>query len=220
MSITSISRDWGVGPAIVRITTTDSLVTAQGSSYLANQLTNIEDINSGPFEWKAGDNVLVQASDGSAMYQINSALNALVAAGTSPLLLKYATVAITAAEFLGMYAAPKLLIPAAGANQLLLLDRLELVMTYNSAAYAAGGVAAVQWDATASGAGVVASSTLAATVFQSTASTSWNMNAGVVPAAFATTVNKGLYLSNLTAAYTTGNSPMVAHVWYKVIPTA
>lgn len=133
--------------------------------------------------------------------------------------LQYTTVAITAANFNGMYAAPKLLVAAGGANTLLVLQQLQLVMTYGTANYAAGGVAAVQYDSTVNGAGVIASTTLSAATFQAAASTTFTMNAGVVPLPFTTTVNKGLYLSNITAAFTTGDSAMVAHVWYRVIPT-
>jgi hypothetical protein len=134
-------------------------------------------------------------------------------------LLKYAAVAVTAAQFNGMYAAPKLLVAAPGANRLLILDKVILAMTYAAAAYAAGGVAAVQYDSTVNGAGIIASTTLAAAAFQDTASTAYTFNAGVVEYPFATTVNKGLYLSNITGAFTTGDSAMVAHVWYKDIPT-
>jgi hypothetical protein len=133
--------------------------------------------------------------------------------------LRYTTVAITAAQFNGMYASPKLLVAAGGANTLLVLEQLQLAMTYVSANYAAGGVAAVQYDSTANGAGVIASSTLSAATFQAAASTTFTMNSGVVPLPFATTVNKGLYLSNITGAFTTGDSTFVAHVWYRVIPT-
>ena len=133
--------------------------------------------------------------------------------------LHYAAVAITAAEFNGMYAAPKVLVAAPGANKLLVLDKLQLLMTYGSAAYAAGGVAAVQYDVTANGAGVIASTTLSAATFQAAASTGWNFNAGVVAETFTTCVNKSLALSNITGAFTTGDSAMVAHVWYKIIPT-
>jgi hypothetical protein len=134
--------------------------------------------------------------------------------------LRYATVAITAAEFNGMYAAPKLLVAAGGANTLLVLDKVDLLMTYDSAAYAAGGVAAVQYDSTANGAGVIASSTLSAATFQAAASTGFVFNGGVVPQTFSTCVNKGLYLSNITGAFTTGDSDFVAHIWYKVIASA
>lgn len=131
----------------------------------------------------------------------------------------YVAVPITAAEFNGMYAAPKLLVAAGGANTLLVLDKVLLAMTYDSAAYAAGGVAHVQYDDTANGAGVIASTTLAAASFQDTASTVYTFNSGVVEYPFATCVNQGLYLSNITGAFTTGDSDMVAHVWYKTIPT-
>jgi len=145
--------------------------------------------------------------------------NKILSSMVSPLMLKYAAVAISAAEFNGMYAAPKLLVAAGGANTLLVLDRCELLMTYVSANYADGGVAAVQYDSTANGAGVIASTTLAAATFQAAASTGFNFNAGVVAQTFTTCVNKGLYLSNITGAFTTGDSTFVAHVWYKVIPT-
>lgn len=145
--------------------------------------------------------------------------NKVLSSMVSPLLLKYAVVDITAAEFNGMYAVPKLLVAAGGANTLLVLDRVELLMTYGSANYAAGGVAAVQYDSTALGAGVIASSTLAAATFQAAASTGFNFNAGVVAQTFTTCVNKGLYLSNITGAFTTGDSTFKAHVWYKVVPS-
>jgi hypothetical protein len=144
---------------------------------------------------------------------------AVTTAKISPLVLQYAAVAITAAQFNGMYAAPKLLLVAGGANTLIVLDQVQLLMTYVSANYAAGGVAAVQYDSTANGAGVIASTTLSAATFQAAASTGFTFNAGVVPETFSTTVNKGLYLSNVTGAFTTGDSTFVAHIWYRIIPT-
>lgn len=134
-------------------------------------------------------------------------------------LLHYTTVAITAAQFNGMYATPKLLVAAPGANKLLVIEQVQLLMTYVSANYAAGGVAAVQYDSTANGAGVIASTTLSAATFQAAASTGFVFNAGVVPETFSTCVNKGLYLSNVTGAFTTGDSTFVAHIWYRIIPT-
>ncbi len=133
--------------------------------------------------------------------------------------LQYTTVAITAAQFNGMYAAPKLLVAAGGANTLLVLDKVDLLMTFVSAAYAAGGVAAVQYDSTANGAGVIASTTLSAATFQAGVSTGFMFNTGVVPQTFSTCVDKGLYLSNISGAFTTGDSTFVAHIWYKLIPT-
>lgn len=135
-------------------------------------------------------------------------------------LLQYATVAISAVEFNGMYAAPKLLVAAAGANTLITLHRAELVMTYVSAQYANGGVVAIQYDSTINGAGVIASTTQAAADFADAASTSNAFEGGIVKQPFTTCVNKGLYLSNVTGAFDTGDSTFVMHLWYSIIPTA
>ncbi len=161
----------------------------------------------------SGDVTLTDA--GVAAIGANKVLSSMI----SPLVRKYTTVAISAANFNGMYAAPKLLVAAGGANTLVVLDQLQLVMTYGTAAFAGGGVAAVQYDSTANGAGVIASTTLSAATFQAAASSTFTMNPGVVVLPFTTTVNKGLYLSNVTGAFTTGDSTMVANIWYRVIPT-
>ena len=148
---------------------------------------------------------------------------AVTSAKIAPAVLQYITVAITAAQFNGMYAAPKQLIAAPGANKLIVLERAALAMTFVAAAYAAGGVVAIQYDNTVHGAGVYASNSEAAADFFAAASSTFVFNGiagdtvGVLP--FTTTVNKGLFLSNLTQAFTTGDSTWVAHLWYKVIPT-
>lgn len=137
---------------------------------------------------------------------------------------QYASVAITAAQFNGMYAAPKLLIAAPGANKLIVVDRMELIQTYVSAAFAAGGVVAAQYDSTVHGAGVLATNSEAAADFAVTASTTYAFNGvsgntvGALP--FSTTVNKGLYLSNATGAFTTGDSTFVCNVHYRIVATA
>lgn len=132
----------------------------------------------------------------------------------------YLSVAITASQFNGMYATPIQLVAAQGANTLIVLDQLQLVMTYAGVAYASGGTAAVQYDSTANGAGVIASTTLIASTFTAAASSTFTFNPGVVVLPFSTTTNKGLYLSNITGAFTTGTSNMVANIWFKIIPTA
>lgn len=139
-------------------------------------------------------------------------------------ILRLASVAISAAEFNGMYAAPKLLIAAPGANKLIVVDRMELVMTFVSAAYADGGIVAAQYDSTVHGAGVLATNSEAAADFFAAASTTFAFNGnagntvGIMP--FTTSVNKGLYLSNATGAFTTGDSTFVAKIHYRIIATA
>jgi hypothetical protein len=135
-------------------------------------------------------------------------------------ILRVASVAVSAAEFNGMYAAPKLLIAAPGANKQIIVDQMELVMTFVSAQYAAGGVVAAQYDSTVHGAGVLATATEAAADFTgAAASTTFRSFGSTAVAPFSTTVNKGIYLSNATAAFTTGDSTFVAKIHYRIVPT-
>jgi hypothetical protein len=136
-------------------------------------------------------------------------------------ILRVASVAITAAEFNGMYATPKLLIAAPGANKQIIVDQMELIMTFGAAQFAAGGVVAAQYDSTAHGAGVLATATEAAADFTgAAASTTFRSFGSTAVAPFTTTVNKGIYLSNQTAAFTTGDSDFVAKVHYRIVATA
>lgn len=134
-------------------------------------------------------------------------------------LLQYVRVPISSSNFTDMHITPKLLVPAGGANTMVVLDKMFLAMQYGGVAYTAGGVTAIQWDSTASGLGVIASTTLTAATFFATASTGFIFNGGVVPATYSTCVDKGLYLSNITTSFNTGTSNMLAHVWYKIIPS-
>lgn len=134
--------------------------------------------------------------------------------------LVYAAVPLTAAQFKGMYDTPVQLVAAPGANKLISVDKIDLLMTFVSADYANGGVVAAQYDSTAHGAGVLASTTWAAASFFVGASTGFLFGASSsVGQTFSTCVNKGLYLSNLTGDFITGDSTFVAHVWYRIIPT-
>ncbi len=149
--------------------------------------------------------------------------NKVLSSMVSPLLEKYVAVAVTAAEFKALYTAPKLILAAGGANTLIVLKRAIIAMTFVSAAYAAGGVVGFQYDSTVHGAGVAASTTEAAADFFAAASTAFQFEGvsgnTVAISPFTTSVNKGLYLSNLTADFTTGDSTVVVHLWYSIIPT-
>ena len=170
----------------------------------------------------AGSSLYLQVANN--LSDVNSVPTTLLNLGLGPTVTNYTTVAITAAQFNGMYAAPKLLLAAPGANKLIVVKQLALVMTFGSADYAAGGVVAAQYDSTVHGAGVLATNSEAAADFFAAASTTFlftgtsGNTVGALP--FSTTVNKGLYLSNATQAFTTGDSTFVAQIWYSIIPTA
>ncbi len=184
-----------------------------------NAKTYVASVDGAPASYTAGSILLAGDTNGSI--GTDSGFNV-------DNLLRVASVAITAAEWNGMYAAPKLLIAAPGANKLIVVDRMELVMTFVSAAYAAGGVVAAQWDLTANGAGQHATNTEAAADFFAAASSAFmfvgnsgNANTtdgGLVP--LTANVNKGLYLSNKTGAFTTGDGTWVAKIHYRIIATA
>src|ERR1700685_2033475 len=78
MAITFISRDYGVNVSIVRITTTDTTGIAAAPGYITAQTANIDIANNGPFTWQTGDEVLVQAADGNAFFQISPDFSSLL----------------------------------------------------------------------------------------------------------------------------------------------
>lgn len=145
--------------------------------------------------------------------------NAITSAKTSPLMLKYAAVTMSAAQFNGAYVTPHLLVAAGGANTLLVLEGAYVLMTYGTTQFANGGVAHIQYGSTTLGAGIIASSTQAAANFADAASTALYFNPGIVKQPFTTAVNLGLYFSNVTGAFDTGDSTFVVHIWYRTIPT-
>lgn len=201
---------------------TDSIATISGSAYF-NDIAEVLAI---------GDQILLNGSDGVDTVNVSAVSpnvtvaadpdvppGSITSASMAASLLKYTTATMSAAEFNGAYASPHLILAAQGGNTLIVPEQVRLVMTYGTVAFANGGVAHLQWGNTANGAGVIATTTQAAASFQATASTTFTLNAGVVLAPFATTVNQGLYFSNITGAFDTGDSDFVVHLWYRTIAT-
>lgn len=196
--------------------------TVTGSVATANIQNNA--VTYAKIQQASADTLIGNPTSGTANVEEITLGNGLAFSGTTLAVpntnLIYAKVAITAAQWNGMYAAPKLLVAAGGANTLIVVDKCDLVMTFVSAAYAAGGVVGLQYDSTAHGAGAAASATEAAADFFAAASTTFHLGGGLSTGApFTTSVNKGLYISNLTQAFTTGDGTWQAHIWYKIIPT-
>jgi hypothetical protein len=135
-----------------------------------------------------------------------------------------ATVPLTAAQFNGMYAAPVQLVAAPGANLMIAVDKIVLQMTFGSADFASGGVVAAQYGATVHGAGTLATNGEAAADFFAAANTVFQFSGvsgntvGALPTANVS--NAGIFLSNLTGVFTTGDSTFVAKVYYKVVNLA
>lgn len=134
--------------------------------------------------------------------------------------LQYVAVPMTAAQINGMYAAPFQLVAAGGANTQFIVHHAEFVMTFVTTQFAAGGAIAIQLDNTVHGAGVLMSGTVAAATLNGFAASSSVGFEGVSTAGtLAAKANKGLFISNQTGAFTTGDSTAVVHLWYSKVPT-
>lgn len=73
MAITTISRDWGSDPSIVRVVCDDSLATIVASGYLSGQADNIAALNMGDFDWRANDIVAVSyADDATGLFTVSA----------------------------------------------------------------------------------------------------------------------------------------------------
>lgn len=147
--------------------------------------------------------------------------NAITSAKMAANVLKYAQVSVTAAEFLGMYVTPKLLVAAAGANTQIVLHSAKILLDYGTVQLANGGAVHIQYDSTTLGAGTKATDTIAAAGFTGAVADSTAQFSGTQAMALAsTTVNKGLYLSNASAAFITGDSTFKVDVWYSTVSYA
>ena len=84
MAITSISRDWGSEPSIVRVTATNTLAEITTTDYLLAQADNIEALNNGEFEWLEGDLVAINYSNGEGFFTRDAVNNTFDALPASP----------------------------------------------------------------------------------------------------------------------------------------
>ena len=77
MAITSIDRDYGVSPSIVRITTTDNYSTVTTTGYLKAQMPTIFSINGGNFNFVSSDLVCCYYNNGHAFFNLSADFSTL-----------------------------------------------------------------------------------------------------------------------------------------------
>lgn len=129
---------------------------------------------------------------------------------------------ISASLFNGMYAAPILLVPPAGTNTILFPTLFALHVVYGTAAFTAGGAWYIQYGSAAHGAGVLATQSNAASIPLGWTANSLMTMPGVITGAAGTNtastiVNEGLYLSNATQAFATGDSTIYFKLDYTIL---
>lgn len=203
--------------------TVDSFTTT-GSVATANIQNNA--VTYAKIQQSVGANTLLgNPTGGAANFEEVTLGNGLDFASTvlelKPSYLNVVEVSLTAAQFNGMYATPVSVIAAPGANKAIIVNHAVLNMTYGAAQFAAGGAVGLQYGSTAHLAGAPASATEAATDFTgASASTLFRFGAGLsTGAAVSAAANAAVYISNATAAFTTGDSTFNLWIWYEVIPT-
>ena len=194
--------------------TADTQVTVAASGYF----------NSVAYDLITGDYVDVYSTtDGTRVrYRLTNTAGVITSA-LSGYAVASATLSLTAVQFIAGYAAPILALAAPGANRMYTDVNATFAMTYGSAQFAVGGAVGFQYGNTANLAGTKVTTTLAgATLDGLTASSVWTLIPAVVaPVATATGVNAGIYLSNDTAAFTTGTgATMIIQVTANIVPTA
>lgn len=219
--ITYIQRITGSSNNLVQINTTDATATALAVGYLTAQAANITMVNEGVFTFLPNDMILLVASDGDSWCVLNSAFTTLIVAGYGP--AGFNQVAPTLAQFLASFGTPVLMVPAQGANTLIIVDSYQIVQTYGSVALAGGGATTPQYANTADGGGVAAATSVAAADFAQTASTVYPGIGVSGSGKFlldASCVNKGIFLSNPSGVFTGGTgSTFIIKTKFHVIST-
>ncbi len=78
MPITNISRDWGVSPSGVRVTTTDDLAELTTVGYITAQASAIDAINKGAFEFVDGDLFFIVYDGGEGIFTRDATTNSFI----------------------------------------------------------------------------------------------------------------------------------------------
>jgi hypothetical protein len=139
--------------------------------------------------------------------------------GMSKFGIRHVRIPLTAAQLIGMYAAPIKILDPQGAGKTIIVTKVSFTITRTATAFTGGGAVIVQYGSTVNGGGTQSlDSTLASTVITGAAGTTVSLRNGAVISdlAAASIQNAPLYLSNQTAAFATGTGTGMFDVWYYV----
>ena len=217
MAILAISTDWGIEPRIVRIVTDDTLATITTAGYLTTQEENIEALQNGDFEWTSTDMVAISYAGGKGFFNVDFLVNfTFLALSVS----SYGQTVITSAQLLTAYTTPILIVPAQGPHTWIVGNSpIAFEYHYGTVAYAGGGALGLEYGSGAHLANTAASSTEAAATINGFVA---NNGFTLLPAAtglMSNMVNLGIYLSNATGVFTTGDGSLTVNYSYNVYNT-
>jgi hypothetical protein len=132
-----------------------------------------------------------------------------------------AVFSLTAAEFNALNSTPIAVVASPGAGMIIVPELVVLNLQFNSAQYAAGGVLGFYYDSAAT---TLATTTVAAAdITGAAASTVYKFlaaNGTGSEVLVSDGADSGLYISNETADFTTGDSPFIGFVAYRVMSVA
>lgn len=215
MGITAISRDWGIDPQIVRVVTTDPLGTIVASGYITAQAANIASIQNGVFQWRSDDYVLISYNGGEGFFTYDSVNATFTSAGSLS-----TQVRLTSAQIKAMDATPVQMIAAPGANKMIIVGRIVGTYLFGTTQYTAGGAIGLEWGNAAALAGPAASTTLAGATFDGyTASNNFELTPDNTDT-LANIANMGVFISNNTAPFATGDGTLLMNISYQVVAAA
>lgn len=215
MAILTITRDWGPNPAIVRIVTNDTLAVITANGYLTAQASVINALNFGAFQWSPTDYVLIAYNGGEGFFLPDLVNFTFVQQG-----VQSANVLVTSAQLKTMYDTPVLIIPAPSATSLIRVSNMVGVYLFGTVQYTAGGAIGLEAGNVAHGAGPARSTTLAAATFNGyAASNTFELTADNTDTV-ANLIGLGVYLSNATADFATGDGTLWVNVNYQILKAA
>ena len=196
--------------------------TASGTVNTANIVNNA--VTYAKIQQASADTLIGNPTGGTANVEEITLGNGLEFSGTTlrvPLAVaQYATVNMTLAQFLGMYATPFQILAAPGSGVMNIVHSCAINMHYGSAALVGGGAVGLQYGSTSHLAAPPASATEAATDFTgASASTMFRFGGGLsTGAVVSTAANTAIYISNTSAAFTVGTgATFTVDVWYSTV---
>lgn len=195
------------------------LTTSIGTANIVNNAVTYAKI-----QQASADTLIGNPTGGTANVEEITLGNGLEFSGTTlqvPLAqMCYATVNMTLAQFLAMYATPFQILAAPSNGLMHIVHSCAINLHYGSAALANGGAVGLQYGSTAHLAAPPASATEAATDFTSaTASTMFRFAGGLSTGAVTSTAAAtAVYISNATAPFITGTGgTFTVDVWYSTV---
>lgn len=168
---------------------------------------------------------LVDGSTGKEYYNsgtiavpVWNSISEVTSSEVDTLVQKTVQVSLTAAQIIGMAAAPVVVIPAV-TGKAIILDDMVFDLTGTATQFTSGGVVNLQYKATATGAGTTLHADIAATVVTgATARTiTQRIAKDLTSTATADITGIGVYISNKTGAFATGTGTAVVTARYHLV---